>query len=739
MLGSTTTETANLRIKTQGISSAAAELGRLRGAVDGTTDAQARANTQFTQGSATMENLKRSAIGLATAWIGIHGAMRLKDLIVDMEQMRGAAAAGSLVLGNQLRAAGLSSAQALERLRAATHGMVGDVALLQSSARAMTVFANSGMEASLAFETIKTSAEFATIAAQSFGINATEAFDRLITGLSRGSALILDDFGIIIDQTAIMTSGMSASEQKIAVLNQAIDQMNGYLDENANSVERTLSWWTKLGVQLENFKLAGVTAQTARQGFAAGIASVDDPIIKQQLRQAEFEQLGPRGSVTALLMSLGIAGTDGTLIGPPAPPIVDDPFAVFSQQARQNEIDRLRRERVFEGITEEQQQENILRQANLRRIQKIRGPVTDIFGRRGPDRPIIDAGDEVVEALEIVALKLKPFREEFGIVAQGRVDVPFERLPFERLPFDRSRIEEIGRDASRISAGGRAIMGFERGLGPLSGGGIAGFLGGMAGNAVLSGGTSLVTGAIDAAFSGVIGLFSDAGETQMKAAQLMNQAALASRSAIAGYLGDNELAARLGLNAAAQQLYGTDEDLRRRMFPALHAGSNAEVIAEFRRRLEEGSIFNQSNLEEQGPEIVAFLSALGALEAALGDNTDALERLNRTLKLDILAAHIRAEYAGGAEGMRSGVGLRYWTQRAIRDIGNIGSYDYSGVGAYNTQVDNGSYNVGTQVDNGSVVITPPTGGDNWVFSEGTSGPTPPKIARRTTVKRRSRI
>jgi len=95
------------------------------------------------------------------------------------------------------------------------------------------------------------------------------------------------------------------------------------------------------------------------------------------------------------------------------------------------------------------------------------------------------------------------------------------------------------------------------------------------------------------------------------------------------------------------------------------------------------------------------------------------------LKLDILAAQIRAEYAGGAEGMRSSVGLRYWTQRAIREIGNIGLYDHSEVGA--------------EVDNGSVVITSPTGGDNWVFSEGTSGPTPPKIARRTTFKRRSDI
>lgn len=90
-----------------------------------------------------------------------------------------------------LQGGSAAAATKLQELREATLGLVADTELLQS--------ANQAVLLGLPTEELDELAAVATKLGQATGRTATEAFNDLITGLGRGSRLILDNLGIIVD------------------------------------------------------------------------------------------------------------------------------------------------------------------------------------------------------------------------------------------------------------------------------------------------------------------------------------------------------------------------------------------------------------------------------------------------------------------------------------------------------------------------------------------------------------
>ncbi len=101
--------------------------------------------------------------------------------------------------------------------------------------------ANRAMASGLSFEQIAVAMDFVSKKAITTGISASGAIEKVITGLSRGSTLFLDDFGILVDgiegvkrayssiKGAAPWDSLGPAAQKAETIRQAIAEMGGQL------------------------------------------------------------------------------------------------------------------------------------------------------------------------------------------------------------------------------------------------------------------------------------------------------------------------------------------------------------------------------------------------------------------------------------------------------------------------------------------------------------------------------
>ena len=120
-----------------------------------------------------------------------------------------------------------------------------------SLAKAMQI-ANRGMGSGLSLRQLGTAIEFISKKAITTGKNAEHAIDTVITGLSRGSTLFLDDFGILVDGIegvgrtfdAIKGAGafdsLGPAAKKAETIRQAIVEMQGQMGRIGISGKETI-------------------------------------------------------------------------------------------------------------------------------------------------------------------------------------------------------------------------------------------------------------------------------------------------------------------------------------------------------------------------------------------------------------------------------------------------------------------------------------------------------------------
>lgn len=244
------------------------------------------------------------ALGAALA-----GIQQLGSAIVDLAQ--GAARLETLRNSFDGLAAGVgqSSADMLEALRQASRGMISDADLLLSANKAMLLGVADSADEMTALMQI------AMQRGAAMGLSTTQAFNDIVTGLGRGSALILDNLGIVVDAEANneayaasigkVASALNEQEKKQALINAVMREAAGAagdatssLSESARSIASMGAAWQNLRDQLGT--LVSPAVATAMQGLADALNGINSAIDTNKTITAERDLFALGDSITGL-------------------------------------------------------------------------------------------------------------------------------------------------------------------------------------------------------------------------------------------------------------------------------------------------------------------------------------------------------------------------------------------------------------------------------------------------------
>jgi hypothetical protein len=214
---------------------------------------------QLSQLGGTAGSLAGSLGGLAGSLGGLGGigaAIGLGKVALDL----GVAGANADLLRTRFDSlavsAGTTGAALITALRSASGGEISDLNLTLAANKAQLLgVADSAEEFGVLMG-------IARDRAQQMGISTTQAFNDLTTGLGRGSALILDNLGIIVsvkeanEQYAASlgktAAALTEAEQKQALINQVLAQGRASLAATGGAVASTSGQFAQLSANLAN-------------------------------------------------------------------------------------------------------------------------------------------------------------------------------------------------------------------------------------------------------------------------------------------------------------------------------------------------------------------------------------------------------------------------------------------------------------------------------------------------------
>lgn len=238
-----------------------------------------------------------AAMGLAATAMAVQSVARYG---VEAAKMATANAAVESSFRDLASTAGQSSDEILDALKNASDGAISEYDLMLSANRAMML----GVA-----DTADEMAGLLDIArrrGQAMGLSTTQAFNDIVTGLGRGSALILDNLGIVIDleqtyEQYAATLGKTASEltdieKKQATVNRVMSEVSGiggtpisdpWEKYNAAMVDLKTTIGDviaqPLGSWLEGAAGGARAAQAGIEGMQAAFAGEEGPTAAQQI------------------------------------------------------------------------------------------------------------------------------------------------------------------------------------------------------------------------------------------------------------------------------------------------------------------------------------------------------------------------------------------------------------------------------------------------------------------------
>jgi len=241
----------------------------LQGAMSGT----ASYATQVGQAvSASLTSMIGPAAAATAAIAAIKGGFDLAQVGAQAEQTR--------IRFDQLaQQAGTTGDAMLAALRKASAGTISDTALQLDAMKAslLGVAQNADQLGPLM--------AIARDRAQQMGISVEFAFDSLVTGLGRGSRLILDNIGVIVKagdanaayaaQIGKSVGALTEQEQKQALINEVIRQGNATIAATGGAVESAATSQQRFATSFENIKTAaGGALADMSVGFVEGLSEV---------------------------------------------------------------------------------------------------------------------------------------------------------------------------------------------------------------------------------------------------------------------------------------------------------------------------------------------------------------------------------------------------------------------------------------------------------------------------------
>jgi len=221
--------------------------------------------------------MKGSLLGIvgpaALAGVAIGALLKTGELI-----KLGAQAEQTRVRFDQLaKQAGTTGEAMLAALREASSGTISDTSLQLDAMKASLLGVAQNAEQ------LGPLLAIARDRAQQMGISTEFAFDSLVTGLGRGSRLILDNIGVIVKESAVneayaksvgkTVSALTDQEKKQALINEVLRQGRETIEKTGGAAETTATKIERATTAWENFKTGVGTAlaltifDTGKQAF----------------------------------------------------------------------------------------------------------------------------------------------------------------------------------------------------------------------------------------------------------------------------------------------------------------------------------------------------------------------------------------------------------------------------------------------------------------------------------------
>lgn len=265
-------------------------------------------------GAASAASSGLSALaGAFTVGAVVAGVTALGGAMVDLAN--GAAKLETLRNSFDGLAAGVgqSSADMLESLRQASRGMISDADLLLSANKAMLLGVADTADEMTALMQI------AMQRGAAMGLSTTQAFNDIVTGLGRGSALILDNLGIVVDAEANneayaasigkVASALTEQEKKQALINAVMREAAGAAGDATSSLSEQAVAIGSMGAAWQNLKdqlgtLVSPAVATAMQGLADALNTVNTAIADARPTEAENNYRNLTGQLKPLEMQL---------------------------------------------------------------------------------------------------------------------------------------------------------------------------------------------------------------------------------------------------------------------------------------------------------------------------------------------------------------------------------------------------------------------------------------------------
>ncbi len=270
----------------------------------GLTDAERKTEASSKKMS---DSLKQVGMAMAAAGAAITAAFGLMvKSAMESQSVR-------IAFENLASGAGQSADELLESLKSAAKGTIAEYDLMLSANKAMVlgVATNSEQFSSLM--------EVARDRARAMGLTTTQAFNDIVTGIGRGSRMILDNLGIIVSlETANeeyaktlgkTTEALTEDEKKTALLNAVLEQGQKTLDKTSQNTMTASEMFESFKASIKD--LAVGIGSNLLPVFSDMVAKIKDVVSNIVSWIKEHPELAKQITLVAgaLGIFLGVAGT----------------------------------------------------------------------------------------------------------------------------------------------------------------------------------------------------------------------------------------------------------------------------------------------------------------------------------------------------------------------------------------------------------------------------------------------
>lgn len=312
------------------------KLTKLTGAVLGTGKSVEKMSKDVEKAKTSWSEL---TTGINQAWEILGKGKRIFEMGWGMAEQGAKLQEARNAFEDYTRSVGENSNEILAKLRAASSGTISDMGLITTASKAMSlgVVKNGTQMANLL--------EIARNKARLFGMDTTEAFNDIVTGIGRGSPLILDNLGIRIPEAfEEMTKGMSGADKTATLLNMVLEEGNNQLSKMGPLTNSAADDLRAFETSVENLKGSfGELMTTALSPFVTDLKTDVIPAVREAI-QVFQDWSGNNEKIERMLRSQGQAGI-----------LASKQLAIDSAKKRQAELDRVLSQ-TYDGLSSYDQQ-----------------------------------------------------------------------------------------------------------------------------------------------------------------------------------------------------------------------------------------------------------------------------------------------------------------------------------------------------------------------------------------------